>query len=201
MLSLYKDILTSTDFSSTADKALIRANELAELTGAKLTILHVLEHFPEDIPNDTIAPENTDPQQYYLESARKRLQESLNKLKITGAVSEILVSTHSAAKEIVHYASNRILKKSFHGLFQPRKRKTRFPASFIFNGLQPSKMAAHPCATHRLLKNCVFQQPAKNNIDLIVLAQHGSRGILSSLGSTTGNVLHNATMDVLSVGN
>ncbi len=145
-MSLYKDILTSTDFSSTADKALVRANELAELTGAKLTILHVLEHFPEDIPNDTIAPENADPQRYYLESARKRLQESLNKLKITGAVSEILVSTHSAAKEIVHYAS-------------------------------------------------------KNNIDLIVLAQHGSRGILSSLGSTTGNVLHNATMDVLSVGN
>ncbi len=26
---------------------------------------------------------------------------------------------------------NRMLKKSFHGLFQPRKRKTRFPASFI----------------------------------------------------------------------
>ena len=27
-----------------------------------------------------------------------------------------------------------------------------------FDDSQPSKMAAHPCATHRLLKNGVFQQ-------------------------------------------
>ncbi|WP_295367935.1 hypothetical protein, partial [Thiolapillus sp.] len=54
------------------------------------------------------------------------------------------------------------MKKFFHGLFQPRKQKTRFPASFIFNGLKLLKMVAHPCATHRLSKNGVFQQPAAN---------------------------------------
>ena len=54
-----------------------------------------------------------------------------------------------------------MLKNSFHGFFQPRKRKTWLPTSFIFNGLQSSKMVAHPCAAHRLSKNSFFQQPVK----------------------------------------
>jgi hypothetical protein len=33
--------------------------------------------------------------------------------------------------------------------------------AFIFNGLQPSKMAAHPCTAFSLPKNIVFQQAAK----------------------------------------
>ncbi len=53
---------------------------------------------------------------------------------------------------------NRMLKKASPGLFQPRNRKMRFPGSFIFNGLQPLKMAVYPDTAHRLSKNCVFQR-------------------------------------------
>ncbi len=80
------------------------------------------------------------------------------------------------------FSANRMLEKSPHGLFQLRKRKMRFPASFIFNGLQPSKMVAHPCATHRLSKNGVFQQPAKGEYPLnprepsLLLATSGTTG-------------------------
>ncbi|BAO43977.1 hypothetical protein TBH_C1048 [Thiolapillus brandeum] len=56
---------------------------------------------------------------------------------------------------------NRMLKKSFHGLFQLKKTKMRFCLSSIFNDLKSLKMAAHPCAAFRLPKNGVFQQPAK----------------------------------------
>jgi len=56
---------------------------------------------------------------------------------------------------------SRMLKKSIPGLFQPRKWKTRFPTSFIFNGLRPSKMAAHPCTAHWASKNGVFQRPVR----------------------------------------
>ncbi len=56
---------------------------------------------------------------------------------------------------------NRLLKKSFHGLFQRRNRKMRFAGSFIFNDLPSSKMAVHPCTTHKPLKNAIFQRPAK----------------------------------------
>jgi hypothetical protein len=34
----------------------------------------------------------------------------------------------------------------FPGTFPERNQKMRFPDSFIFNGLEPLKKAAHPCA-------------------------------------------------------
>jgi len=77
-----------------------------------------------------------------------------------------------------------MLKKPFPGLFQPRKRKTRFPASFIFNGLQPLKMAAPPCAAHRLSKNYVFQQPANST-----LSDYPSTGAGEEEGYQTNGLL------------
>ena len=41
--------------------------------------------------------------------------------------------------------------------------KRGFQMAPIFNGLQPSKMPAHPCAARSLLKNRVFQQAARMN--------------------------------------
>ncbi|BAO44887.1 hypothetical protein TBH_C1972 [Thiolapillus brandeum] len=61
----------------------------------------------------------------------------------------------------------RMLKKSFHGLFQLKKTKMRFCLSSIFNDVQSLKMAAHPCAAFRLPKNGVFQQPVK--VGVVVL--------------------------------
>jgi len=55
-----------------------------------------------------------------------------------------------------------MLKKPIHGLFQRGAGKVRFSAPFIFNGLAPLKMAAHPCAANRLPKNSVFQQPVNS---------------------------------------
>jgi hypothetical protein len=39
--------------------------------------------------------------------------------------------------------------------------KRGFRIASIFNGLQPSKMPAHPCAARSLQKNRVFQQAAR----------------------------------------
>ena len=104
---MYKSILVATDFSSAADAAVARAADLVKLTGAGLTILHVLEHFPEDIPNDSIAPENTDPEKYYTDKASIKLQE-ITKLLESGNVStKVLTSTHSAGREIADYASGK----------------------------------------------------------------------------------------------
>jgi hypothetical protein len=41
--------------------------------------------------------------------------------------------------------------------------KRGFQMAPIFNGLQPSKMPAHPCAVRSLQKNRVFQQAASNS--------------------------------------
>ena len=57
---------------------------------------------------------------------------------------------------------NRMVKKRIHALFHRAAPKMRFPACFIFNDLQSSKMAARPCAAHRLAKNWVFHQPVNS---------------------------------------
>jgi len=45
-----------------------------------------------------------------------------------------------------------MVKKRIHALFHHTAPKMRFPACFIFNDLQSSKMAARPYAAHRLLE-------------------------------------------------
>jgi universal stress protein A len=106
-VKIYNNILVATDFSAAADAAVAQAHRLASLMEARLTVLHVLEHFPEDIPNYSIAPENTDPEKYYTDEARKKLQQISDNLESDQLWTEILVSTNSAGREITGYASDK----------------------------------------------------------------------------------------------
>jgi hypothetical protein len=55
------------------------------------------------------------------------------------------------------------LKKPSVAFSTPPTEKCDFPLAHIFNGLQPSKMAAHPCTARSRLKNSIFQQAASQN--------------------------------------
>lgn len=101
----YKAILVTTDLSSVANEAVRRASDFAKLVGAKLSLLHVLEHFPEDIPNYAIAPENMDSKTFYVTQAAEQLEELKNKLDQENVSVEVVVSTHSAGREITEYAT------------------------------------------------------------------------------------------------
>ena len=46
LMKNYRHILCGTDFSPASDDACIPAMELARGSGAKLTLLHVIDHFP-----------------------------------------------------------------------------------------------------------------------------------------------------------
>jgi universal stress protein A len=103
-LSDYKNILVAADFSEAGEAAAKRAGNLAERFGASLTLLHVLEHFPEDLPVDVIPPEDVDPQTYLIDRIRGQLEKLSAGIGQPGAAREIVVSTHSANREIVQYA-------------------------------------------------------------------------------------------------
>jgi hypothetical protein len=49
-----------------------------------------------------------------------------------------------------------MVKKSVLDFFTQGTGKARFPDSFIFNGLQPSKMTTRPCVAHRVVKKGFF---------------------------------------------
>jgi len=63
-MSNYSHVLVAVDFSEFSERAAVRAAEIAVLDRASLTLLHVIDYFPEDLPVDLIAPEDVDPAEY-----------------------------------------------------------------------------------------------------------------------------------------
>jgi nucleotide-binding universal stress UspA family protein len=103
-MGVYQNILVATDFSEAADHAVKTADALAGILGANLTILHVIEHFPEDMPVSVIPPEDVDPQQFLIDRARRYLEQLSAGVSQPVAALEVEVSTQSAGREIVRYA-------------------------------------------------------------------------------------------------
>lgn len=96
----YRRILVGTDFSEASMTAVRRGSDLAVRYGARLILLHVVEHFPEDMPNDPIAPESRDPLTFYRERAREKLAEVAEALDHRSPLQEVIMSTGSARHEI-----------------------------------------------------------------------------------------------------
>ena len=106
-MNQYKHILVATDFSAIGDQAASQANGLATLLGAKLTIIHVVEHFPEELPEGAIPPENVDPKTFFNDQAHTQLEKLCISLGCPDAMLDVLISNSSAAKEIAEYARNK----------------------------------------------------------------------------------------------
>jgi len=120
-LSDYKNILVAADFTEAGETAAKRAGNLAERFGAGLTLLHVLEHFPEDMPVDVIPPEDVDPQTYFIARIRRQLEDLSVGIGRPGAALDIVVSTHSAHREIVQYAQKNNIDLIVVGCHSPRR--------------------------------------------------------------------------------
>jgi nucleotide-binding universal stress UspA family protein len=101
----YKHVLCPTDFSSCSDEACAHAQDVASTSGAKLTLLHVVGHFPEDRSDKEIAPENQDPMAYREEMAMASLKEQAARTGCESAELVVAFSTHSNAYGIISYAA------------------------------------------------------------------------------------------------
>lgn len=100
----YRKILCATDFSRNCRAAAERAAEMAGRYDAKLTLLHVVEYFPEDRSNDAIAPEDADPEVYRTEKALASLAKLADELGHADAAREVAFTTGSARHAIVDFA-------------------------------------------------------------------------------------------------
>ena len=106
-MGIYEQIVCAVDFSRHSEAACIRAIELVNNFNAQLTLLHVVENFPEDRSNEVIAPENIDPAKYRESQARQRLTELGSQLHHQQAIHQVLLSPHSAWHEIVRFANEK----------------------------------------------------------------------------------------------
>jgi len=104
-MKAYSHILCATDFSEYSELAVERAKDLGKQHHAKITLLHVVENFPEDRSNELIAPEDIDPASYREDQARARLSDLTKQFECADAELVVLFSSYSAGREIVRYAT------------------------------------------------------------------------------------------------
>ncbi|GAB6039444.1 universal stress protein [Endothiovibrio diazotrophicus] len=103
-MTRYSNILCATDFTPDSDRAIVRAMALARENGAKLTLLHVVDHFPVDCSNQWIAPENVDPKAFRLRKASEALASQVERVHGDDAEPEVVFTCADAGHEIIHYA-------------------------------------------------------------------------------------------------
>ncbi|MEJ2532401.1 MAG: universal stress protein [Halioglobus sp.] len=94
----------ATDFSQAGENTVKIADTLAGGFCASLTILRVIEHFPEDMPVSVVPPEDVDPQKYLTDRALSYLETLSARIGQSGVALEVITGVHSASREIVLYA-------------------------------------------------------------------------------------------------
>ena len=103
----YQQILVAADLyegAEVSERALLRAQKIAACSDARLTVLTIIEHFPEDLPTDAIPPEDIDPASWLLQQAEQGLAALTERLGLSDAQRLVETSTGSAKAAVVDYA-------------------------------------------------------------------------------------------------
>ena len=84
-MGAYSHVLFATDFSPESEAAGRKATEIAALTGARLSLLHVVEYSAMEYAGEIPIPENIDLDQRRIELARGQIAELAQRLGVAGA--------------------------------------------------------------------------------------------------------------------
>lgn len=103
-MKAYKHILIATDFTNCSEDAAKRAVDLARRFNAKLTFLHVIEHFPDYMPVNLVPPEDVDPTQYVTEKCQERLEKLTRHTHYSNVKPLVRMALSSTKREIVRVA-------------------------------------------------------------------------------------------------
>lgn len=100
----YGHILAALDFSDAARITLSRAGALARAFGSRLTLAHVIDHFPIDRSNEVIAPEDQDPLDYEQNRSAEQLHALARDAGIQNYGVQVLVSDSTAKRDVAAFA-------------------------------------------------------------------------------------------------
>jgi universal stress protein A len=103
----YRHVMIATDFSEAGRLAAVRGADLARANGARVTLAHVVEYFPEDMPLRLIAPEDQDPQTFLERHARDQLETLAREVGRPEAECVVVFTTHPARHELPRMAAER----------------------------------------------------------------------------------------------
>lgn len=89
-MAIYRHILLAVDFAPDSEVVIQRAHELAQLHGARLSLVHVTEYVPVDMANELVLPQEMELDQELNELAVKRLAEVGERIGIAAADQHVL---------------------------------------------------------------------------------------------------------------
>jgi universal stress protein A len=104
-MGTYSHVLFATDFSPESEAAGRKATEIAALTGARLSLLHVVEYSAMEYAGEIPIPENIDLDQRRIEVARGQIAELAQRLGAAGAST--FVELGAPKHEIVRVAKEK----------------------------------------------------------------------------------------------
>ncbi len=97
----YRHIVFATDLTEAAETAAKRVLSQASCSGGRVTLLHVVEHFPEELAG--LSEERADPESDIRKKAEKRLADWASRVQMSDAEPQVVLARHSARQAILEY--------------------------------------------------------------------------------------------------
>ena len=104
-MKAYQHILLATDFSKFSEQVAKKAINLAGHFNAQITLLHVIEHFPEDVHEEILVemspPEDVDPAKHMLDQTRIQLEKFAKSIHDFNLIPLVRVAMNGVEAEII----------------------------------------------------------------------------------------------------
>jgi universal stress protein A len=102
-MTTYRHILLATDCTDGSGPACRQTAALAGNLGAEVSLLKVLEHLPQDVPNEPVPPEDVDKIEWFTRRALQELQQYAESSGIPAERANVVVTTDSPEEEIIRF--------------------------------------------------------------------------------------------------
>lgn len=102
-MTTYRHILLATDCADGGSSACRKTATLAGNLGAEVSLLKVLEHLPQDVPNEPVPPEDVDKIEWFSRRALEELQQYAESSGIPAERANVVVTTDSPEEEIIRF--------------------------------------------------------------------------------------------------
>ena len=101
----YRHILLATDCSAGSRHACEHTAALAGSLGAEVSLLRVLEHLPQDVPNEPVPPEDVDKIEWFTARALEELRQHAVDGGLAAERAHVVVTTDSPESEIIRFVN------------------------------------------------------------------------------------------------
>jgi universal stress protein A len=104
-MKTYRHILLTTDCAAGSKSACEHTVSLAKSLGAELSLLRVLEHLPQDVPNEPVPPEDVDKIEWFTRRALDELRQYAENSGLPADRASVVVTADSPQNEIIRYVN------------------------------------------------------------------------------------------------